>query len=81
MKDRSISGRAALAALALLVGLSFPQYARAQSVLDIYPPWSGGANNPARDRGLDFTVPQIDSLADFHGSLNDPQLVIFVLSE
>ncbi|MGH7689626.1 MAG: substrate-binding domain-containing protein, partial [Gemmatimonadaceae bacterium] len=44
----------------------------------VYPPWSGGANNPALDKGLDFTVPEVDNLPDFHGNLTDPKLVIFV---
>ncbi|MDE3151962.1 MAG: substrate-binding domain-containing protein [Gemmatimonadota bacterium] len=44
----------------------------------VFPPWSGGANNPALNKGLEFTVPEVDNLPDFHGSLNDPKLVIFV---
>ncbi|HEY1930170.1 MAG TPA: substrate-binding domain-containing protein [Caulobacteraceae bacterium] len=42
------------------------------------PPWQHGANNDAVDRGLEFTVPQIDDLADFHGDLTNPKLVLFV---
>src|ERR1700761_7605722 len=42
------------------------------------PPWQHGANNDAVDRGLEFTVPQVDDLADFHGDLTDPKLVLFV---
>jgi molybdate transport system substrate-binding protein len=45
---------------------------------DVFPPWQKGANNDALDRGLDFTVPEVDSLADFHGDLTDPKLVLFV---
>ena len=41
------------------------------------PPWQGGSNNDAIDRGLSFTVPEIDVLADFHGDLTDPKLIIF----
>ena len=44
----------------------------------VYPPWQHGANNPAIDKGVEFTVPEVDSLADFHGSLNDPKLVIYL---
>ncbi|MDE3174256.1 MAG: substrate-binding domain-containing protein [Gemmatimonadota bacterium] len=44
----------------------------------VYPPWSHGENNPALDKGLEFTVPEVDNLPDFHGSLTDPRLVIFV---
>lgn len=43
----------------------------------IYPPWSHGKNNPAIDKGLEFTVPEVDNLPDFHGSINNPQFVIF----
>jgi molybdate transport system substrate-binding protein len=45
---------------------------------DIFPPWQQGANNDAVRRGLDFTVPEVDVLADFHGNLSDPKLVLFV---
>jgi molybdate transport system substrate-binding protein len=45
---------------------------------NIFPPWQHGANNDAVDRGVDFTVPQIDDLADFHGDLSDPKLVLYV---
>ena len=44
----------------------------------LFPPWQHGANNDASERGLDFTVPQVDVMADFHGSLNDPELVLYV---
>lgn len=37
-----------------------------------------GADDDATDRGLDFTVPPVDMLADFHGDLNDPKLVLYV---
>jgi len=45
---------------------------------DVFPPWQHGANNDAMDRGIDFTIPQIDDLADFHGDLIDPKLVLYV---
>ncbi|MDA8382399.1 MAG: substrate-binding domain-containing protein [Betaproteobacteria bacterium] len=44
----------------------------------VFPPWSHGRNNPAIDKGLVFTVPEVDDLPDFHGSLDHPRLVIFV---
>ncbi len=44
----------------------------------VYPPWSHGDNDPALAKGLEFTVPEVDNLPDFHGSLDDPQLVLFV---
>ena len=43
----------------------------------IFPPWSHGKNNPAIDKGLEFTVPEVDNLPDFHGSIDNPQFVIF----
>jgi molybdate transport system substrate-binding protein len=44
-----------------------------------YPPWQQGKNNDAVERGLQFTVPQVDVLADFHGDLSAlPKLVLYV---
>jgi ABC-type molybdate transport system substrate-binding protein len=43
-----------------------------------YPPLQDGRNNDAIDRGLVFTVPEVDNLADFHGDLTDPKLILFV---
>ena len=43
----------------------------------VYPPWHHGANNPALKKGVEFTVHEADNLADFHGNLNDPLLVIY----
>ncbi len=42
-----------------------------------YPPWESGQNNDAPQRGLVFTVPPADSMADFHGSLDNPALVLY----
>ncbi len=44
----------------------------------VFPPWQHGGNNPAMHKGLEFTVPEVDDLADFHGSIDNPQLTIFV---
>lgn len=44
----------------------------------VYPPWQHGRNNPATQRGLEFTVPPVDDLADFHGNPFTAQLVIFL---
>ncbi len=44
----------------------------------LYPPWQHGANNDALNRGLAFTVPDVDDMADFHGDLTDPALVLYV---
>ncbi|HVP33721.1 MAG TPA: substrate-binding domain-containing protein [Steroidobacteraceae bacterium] len=43
-----------------------------------FPPWQHGANNDALDRGLEFTVPDADVLADFHGDPANPLLVLYV---
>ena len=43
----------------------------------VYPPWQHGANNPALNKGVEFTVHEADNLADFHGNLNEPLLVIY----
>lgn len=45
---------------------------------EIFPPWQHGANNDAINRGLEFTVPEVDVLADFHGDITDPKLVLYV---
>lgn len=44
----------------------------------VFPPWQHGANNDALNRGLEFTVPEVDDMADFHGDLTDPKLVLYV---
>ena len=44
----------------------------------VYPPWQHGANDDATDRGLEFTVPDADNLADFHGDPGSPLLVLYV---
>jgi ABC-type molybdate transport system substrate-binding protein len=45
---------------------------------EIFPPWQGGQNNDATDRGLEFTAPEVDNLADFHGDPISPKLVLYV---
>jgi ABC-type molybdate transport system substrate-binding protein len=44
----------------------------------VFPPWQHGENNDATSRGFEFTVPQVDDLADFHGDITDPKLVLYV---
>lgn len=43
-----------------------------------YPPWSHGNNNPVQARGLEFTVPEVDNLPDFHGDPMNAKLNILV---
>jgi ABC-type molybdate transport system substrate-binding protein len=42
------------------------------------PPWQRGRNNDTPERGFEFTVPPVDVLSDFHGSLDHPELVLYV---
>ena len=58
-------------------GASTPS-GRVQAMEALYPPWQRGANNDAADRGFEFTVPPVDVLADFHGSIDHPDLVLYV---
>ena len=73
-----------LMALSMSTMDSFAQPARpasqpqANDALSLFPPWQKGANNDALKRGLEFTVPQVNVLADFHGDLSNPKLVLFV---
>jgi molybdate transport system substrate-binding protein len=45
---------------------------------NIFPPWQHGRNNDSIERGLEFTVPQVDVLADFHGDPFNAKLVLYV---
>ncbi len=44
----------------------------------IFPPWSHGDNSDVADKGFEFTVPEVNSLADFHGDIADPALVLYI---
>jgi molybdate transport system substrate-binding protein len=51
---------------------------RVKALEAIQPPWQHGDDGSGvTERGLVFTVPPVDVLADFHGSLDNPQLVLF----
>src|ERR1700758_2514807 len=70
-----------LTAALLTAALLLPLAARAAEPVQsdtIFPPWQHGANNDATQRGLSFSVPQVDDLADFHGNVSDPKLVLYV---
>jgi molybdate transport system substrate-binding protein len=45
---------------------------------EVFPPWQKGENNDAVNRGFEFTVPEVNSLADFHGDVSQPRLVLYV---
>jgi molybdate transport system substrate-binding protein len=71
--------RAALTAVALMPMLLAPSFAAPPAPdTGIFPPWQHGSNNDAMNRGLEFTVPEVDNLADFHGDITDPKLVLYV---
>ena len=57
---------------------SVAQSARPSEALGVYPPWQHGRNNDAGRRGLEFTVPEVDDLADFHGDPFHAKLVLYV---
>lgn len=59
-------------ALAVLLLASFGMPAASASAADVQPPWSAPMVS-----GFQFTVPGIDNAPDFHGDVNDPQLVVF----
>lgn len=44
----------------------------------IFPPWSHGGNSDVADKGFEFTVPEVNSLADFHGDITNPALVLYI---
>jgi molybdate transport system substrate-binding protein len=44
----------------------------------VFPRWQHGENNDATNRGFEFTVPEVDDLADFHGDITNPKLVLYV---
>ena len=77
--------KAALACLictvsALAIPLAHAQSADATQSSDhgVYPPWQHGTNDDRADRGLAFTEPDADNLADFHGDPNHPDLSLYV---
>ncbi|SIR54090.1 MULTISPECIES: substrate-binding domain-containing protein [Acidiphilium] len=45
---------------------------------EIFPPWQHGANDDALDKGFKFTVPEVDDMADFHGNLDNPKLILYI---
>jgi molybdate transport system substrate-binding protein len=72
--------RRLLGTFLLLLPLVCPAQTPPPAAFDesLYPPWQHGRNNDAVDRGLEFTVPDADNLADFHGDPGNPALVLYV---
>jgi len=58
-------------------GLAHGQSAPAQGE-SLYPPWQHGTNNDSAQRGLEFTEPDADNLADFHGDPFHAALSLYV---
>ncbi len=50
----------------------------AEDGLGVFPPWQHGENSDVKSRGLEFTVPEVDNLADFHGDPMNAKLVLYV---
>lgn len=77
---RALGAIATASLAAVLLAFATPPNAGADQAPArvVFPPWSHGENDPATDTGLEFTIPQVDVMADFHGSLTDPKLVLFV---
>ncbi len=44
----------------------------------VFPPWQSGINNDVAERGLEFTVPEVDNLPDFHGDPFGAKLILYV---
>jgi len=44
----------------------------------VYPPWQKGQNTDVVERGVEFTVPEVNNLPDFHGNPVDAKLVLYV---
>ena len=83
MPDRmrhATSLRRVLGTFLFLLPLACPAQTAPPAAFDesLYPPWQHGRNNDAVDRGLEFTVPDADNLADFHGDPGNPALVLYV---
>lgn len=70
---------AALAAALLCTAAAPPgtPAARLDATEAQIPPWQNGENDDAPARGLTFTVPPVDDMADFHGSLDNPALILY----
>ncbi len=73
------TGNAALFGLSILAASAHAQTAPTPMARpDVYPPWQRGDNSDVADKGLEFTEPEVDDLADFHGDPTDPKLSLFV---
>jgi len=77
--------RPALLFAGLLAALAQPAFAapadspagKLDAAQALYPPWGNNDGQAADGKGLEFTVAPVDVMADFHGSVSDPALVLY----
>lgn len=77
MKRATALAISGLSLLQLAAAPSGTPAAKLEATEAQYPPWQNGENNDAAHKGLVFTVPPADVMADFHGSLDAPSLVLY----
>jgi len=65
---------------ALLLPLAAQARGAGPSAAPSFPPWQtrGRTTTPAQTAGFRLRFPQVDDLADFHGDVSDPKLVLYV---
>ena len=79
IRRASFGGAAALLCLAAAaLASAAAQIVAGSPRLGVYPPWQHGENSDVVRRGLEFTVPEVDNLADFHGDPFHARLVLYV---
>jgi ABC-type molybdate transport system substrate-binding protein len=74
LKRKSVNGWIVMGALGILF---FPA-AHACAAQRAMPPWSGGRNNPAGDKGYVFEVSEVNNVPDLHGNPGQARLVLFI---
>jgi molybdate transport system substrate-binding protein len=63
---------------AILIVAAMTTSLHAQDKIRKFPPWSGGANNPATAKGYQFQVADVDNVPDLHGNPARANLVLFI---
>ena len=61
-----------------VLGMTLYPAARTIAAQRAFPPWSGGGNNPAANKGYVFEVPDVNNVPDLHGNPGDANLVLFI---
>jgi hypothetical protein len=62
----------------ILAGVAVVLASASSSGAQTFPPWSKGQNNPAADKGVVFSVSDVDNVPDLHGNPAGAKLVLFV---